>query len=565
MTSEVRAVRELGRRCFLGNFVYPAAMVACLGALERGTVPVALLPAVVTFSLARLVLCLAARNVESAGVRSWWWKFRLADLPIAATWAIFSAFVLDETGLEGPGLLVVVVCSVFAVGSKTAHVPDPIAVSVFPLTLYLPTAWRVVREPSTQWILVVLMIAFVGYLFIQGRTMHAEYRDRLEAEDLLLRASEAKGAFLATMSHELRTPLNGIVGSMDLLQMTRLSGEQRDLAETARHCARSLSAIVDDVLDFSKVESGTIAIRSAPFDLRAEAEAAIDVIVLRLDASRIRVELDVAGDLPQRVLGDADRYRQILLNLLANAVKYTESGTVRVEVETRRSPAGFKVETRVRDDGIGLREEDLERIFDPFTQVDDSDPRRSGGVGLGLAICRKLCKRMGGTIEAVVPADGGAEFRFRLPLPPVDAPLPEPAEAPASRIPVSEPRVLVVEDNPVNRAVAARLLKKLGCRVDVTEDGLEALDALDERSYDLVFLDCQMPRLDGYETARRIRARPGARPVVVGLTARTMGGDRERCLAAGMDDFVAKPVGLAGLQEALDRHLGASSRATRAS
>jgi signal transduction histidine kinase/CheY-like chemotaxis protein/HPt (histidine-containing phosphotransfer) domain-containing protein len=406
-----------------------------------------------------------------------------------------------------------------------------------------------------------------------------------ERTDELGEASLAKSQFVANMSHEIRTPMNGVIGMASLLQNTPLSAEQRDYVETIGSSGRALMRIIDDILDFSKIESGHLALESvdlAPRQLVAE--------VIRLFAPLAKAKgIDLAATIEDGVAhvlrGDPGRLRQALVNLVGNAVKFTEKGqvTVRVRAETEEEGAQL-VRFAVRDTGIGITPEALGRLFQPFAQADGSTTRRYGGTGLGLVISKRLVELMGGQLGVMSEPGEGSVFWFTARLErsaltarpealaaseisagdvasPGDLAPPVPVPAPAS--PLGDPgrrarplrgRVLVAEDNVVNQKVAARILERLGYEVDVAATGNEAVAAVGQHTYDAILMDGQMPQTDGFEATRVIRAMEGAHHTpIIALTASAMHGDRERCLAAGMDDYVSKPVGPEQLEAVLLR------------
>jgi PAS domain S-box-containing protein len=387
-----------------------------------------------------------------------------------------------------------------------------------------------------------------------------------EARDQAVRTTTLMSEFLATMSHEIRTPLNGVLGLMTILQDTPLDDEQRGIASSAQRSAEALLTLVNDILDISKLEADKITIESVPFGLREWVNEVISPSMARARAKGLTVELTVEPRLPSRVVGDPTRCRQILTNLLDNAVKFTDQGTIRVALTAATSAEGRPmVRVAVTDSGIGIPAEKQALVFEKYRQADNSTSRRYGGTGLGLAICRQLAQRMDGAVGVESAAGKGSTFWFTVPLvtatpdeeaePPAAAPSPPAVEpAPSAVAPV----VLLVEDNPTNQFVARKLLEKAGCRVDIVNNGAEAVERLRATAYQVVFMDCQMPVMDGYEATRRIRQMDGpvASVPIVAMTAHAMAGDRERCLDAGMSDYVSKPLRPAVLNAALLRALG---------
>jgi PAS domain S-box-containing protein len=379
------------------------------------------------------------------------------------------------------------------------------------------------------------------------------------ARDAAIEASNTKSAFLANVSHEIRTPMNGVLGMNELLLGTRLDEEQQGYATQVARSGEHMLSIINDILDISKIETGQLELDAIDFALHDTLEQACIVGRIDAEAKGVAFVLEIGDGVPRYVHGDGGRLRQIVLNLVANAVKFTSKGTVRVSAGavtvTERSAA---LRIAVIDEGIGIDPERLEHMFEPFTQADVTTTRRFGGTGLGLAIARELTELMDGRIGAESEPGAGSAFWFE-----VELPLAEGSEqleahsAPESPAELADdaPIVLIADDTPVNQIVAARALQRCGCRSHSVNDGYEALAALVANRYDAVLMDCQMPEMDGYDTTIELRGREagGRRTPVIAMTASAMKADFERCMAAGMDDFISKPLRHHALDEVLRR------------
>jgi CheY-like chemotaxis protein/anti-sigma regulatory factor (Ser/Thr protein kinase) len=353
--------------------------------------------------------------------------------------------------------------------------------------------------------------------------------------------------------------MNGVIGMNDLLLETPLSDEQRTYAEQVSRSSEHMLAIINDILDISTIETGRLELDRLDFDLRDAVDQACAPAALEARAKGIDLAIEIAAEVPRRVSGDGSRLRQVLMNLVSNAVKFTTVGLVTVRLSHAADPGEDGIRFEVTDTGIGIDPQVLERMFEPFTQADVSTTRHYGGTGLGLAIARELVEMMGGVIGAVSQPGHGSTFSFEVELSTALATVPlsvESNDAVALSWP-SPPLVLIAEDSQINQIVATRALERCGCHVHIASDGLEALNALLVRRYDAVMMDCQMPNMDGYQATAELRRREqaGSRTPVIAMTAHAMDAERQRCLDAGMDDYISKPMRHADLTAVLRRRI----------
>ena len=447
-----------------------------------------------------------------------------------------------------------------------------IAAMLYLLGLYLSATGLVterLRQRTRQ--AVRAARALVQGLNRQANDLQTQAVELQQARTQAESANRAKSQFLAVTSHEVRTPMNGILGATELLMETPLNAVQKRYVKTVHRSASALLALIDDVLDLSRIDAGKLQLSPQAVDLPALVEETVELVRVAARERPLVLQVELPPRLPARLQADPLRLRQLLLNLLHNAVKFTDRGSVRLVVRVLSESAdALRLRLSVIDTGIGIAPDQLGAIFDSFTQVDGSSTRRHGGSGLGLAIVKDLARLMGGVVGVESRLGQGSHFWIDLPLGRTpDAPAADFASdpAPAAGEADTPVQVLLVEDDPINRMVVEDMLRVLGCEVTHADDGAAGLAAVEAGAHDIVFMDCHMPTMDGYEATRAIRAGErarglGARLPIVALTADTLASDRERALGAGMDDFLSKPVSRAQLAATIRRWTGRRTNPT---
>jgi signal transduction histidine kinase/CheY-like chemotaxis protein len=470
-------------------------------------------------------------------------------------------------------LLLMIIIAGMNAGAARSLAPVMLSYRIYVVTTLSPlTARFLLAEEPGDWTLALIIITYVLFLLNTAKLHHNDlrrlYRLIFENEDLVETlssakvkaeaASQAKGDFLATMSHEIRTPMNGVIGMLQLLRESPLSPEQKTHADIAAGSADTLLRLLDDILDLARIESGKVEFERLPYAPCAAVKEVATLLSAQAREKKLALVLKLPADESFKILGDVVRLKQVLNNLTNNAIKFTEQGWIDLELSiVREDDAQITLRFMIRDTGIGMSREVQFRLFQAFTQGDSSTTRRFGGSGLGLSISQRLVRQMGGDISVRSTPNHGSEFSFEVTLPKATtAPAATTFTQPAKSL---RGRVLVAEDDPINKRVIQLMLKRLGLESVVVDDGAAAVAAIEQSTWDAVLMDCQMPIMDGFEATRRMRAHLQGRPLpIIALTANVMPEDRAACLAVGMDDFLSKPVRQDELRTALAKWLGTS-------
>ena len=562
-----QAVEDLSSASYAGVFIYLALFVTIIYAtgyqVQHSVLTTTCVFGMALASLARLLLARGSRRMDPVIWVRW---FSLLTLLMVSIWSGFWTYVIYADGLNTTTLLSIAA----SVGIASAGVGTLAPIRQLSIAVIFIMFWPsgLLLSMQTGGVGTAFTVMFlIGSLFLVFVAMrfNRQYWDTQKNAALLeeraaqlTEATRAKSDFLARMSHEIRTPLNGILGMTQMLQLSKLTPEQRKYAEIIRQSGDSLLTIINDVLDISKIEAGKLELTRDSFDLVAMVNETLNLLEPEATRRGLFLVRNIAGDIPARLIGDAGRLRQILTNLVGNAIKFTETGHIAVKV--RAGPPSSQhqdITIQVSDTGIGIPVQDREEIFEAFSQAADTNGDR-GGTGLGLAITRELVRLMSGSLSVRSNVGQGSIFTLRLPMAlDTESQVTQTRDTSSLADSLIDADILVAEDNQINRLFAKEALTYMGCRVTAVNDGKQAVEAHRNGHFDAILMDIQMPELDGIEATREIRLAeaPGRHTPIIAITANALKGEHERCIDAGLDDYISKPYGVHELQALLQRWL----------
>ncbi len=498
------------------------------------------------------------------------------------TWGLFCFVTLKENTFSAAGFALLLATAGICSGVILAFTHSFKLSKIQLINMLIPILIGLAIGGGKEGLFCGAMVGvYLSYMLFRAKAITQAFDEDLKKTELIstqknaleialkkaMMAAEVKNEFLSMMSHEIRTPINGIIGFSEVMASDAdITPKAREMIETIRDCGKSLQSIVNDLFDFSNIESGKIELEEIDFDIKACLISSVKLFENLAFKKNIKLELKMAPNIPTFLRGDLNRIRQVLVNLISNSLKFTDRGHIIVNIKAeKKSEDEFEVFFYISDSGIGIAESNLSKLFQVFSQVDASMARQYGGTGLGLAICKKLCVLMGGDIRVETVLGKGSTFIFNIPLKLSTKKLQPDLSNSLNHVSLNTPdkpasdsiRILVVEDNLVNQHVLLAYLEKIGkFKIEARVNGLEALVELEKNHYDLIFMDCQMPKMDGYEATRRIRQLETLHRIpIIAVTAHALAGDREACLEAGMDDYLSKPVRPEALIQVMEKWL----------